>query len=75
MIMNALNALDLRLMPCATPGCTHSDCNLWLTQRCHPKAGTESVFDKNTGLLTITCHKCHHTVCVVEVADPMKGQT
>jgi hypothetical protein len=73
--MKPLDALDLRLTPCATPGCAHDDCNLWLMQKCHPRAGTEAIFNKRNGLVTIICHKCKSTIVQLELADPIKERT
>jgi hypothetical protein len=48
-----MNALDLSLLPCSTPGCTHDDCKLWVHSRCHPKSPVWAIFNKATKDLRI----------------------
>lgn len=49
---------------CSTPGCNHDHSVLFLTQRCHPKAGLEASYTKGSGLVTLRCN-----ICKLELAD------
>lgn len=53
---------------CSTPGCSHGHTELFLTQRCHPRAGVDVKYTKGSGVLTITCHHCRQLVATIAVA-------
>lgn len=56
---------------CGNPGCTHHHelDPLFLHPRCHIGGGVEVSYMMGTGLLSVTCAKCHKAVVVVEVAS------
>lgn len=70
--MKPLNALDLTLMPCGTPGCTHDDCRMWLHSVCHPRHGTFAIFSKTTGNVQIVCARCKKQVALLALYNPLK---
>lgn len=43
---------------CSMPNCTHDHSTLFLTQRCHPKAGLEASYTKGSGVVTLRCIHC-----------------
>lgn len=53
---------------CGEPDCTHDHSILFLSAACHPNAGLEVAYHKATGLLHITCAKCHQPAAIVGVA-------
>jgi len=54
---------------CAVPGCTdkHHD-ELYLHQRCHPRAGLGVRYGKGTGVVNIICRECKQPVLDISVA-------
>jgi hypothetical protein len=53
---------------CGTPGCSCRSDTLSLTQVCHPNAGLRASYTRGTGVLTLTCAKCHTLLADVAVA-------
>jgi len=54
---------------CSIPGCTHADHKeLYLRQRCHPRAGLDVRYEKGSGVLNILCRECKQPVLNVAVA-------
>jgi hypothetical protein len=51
---------------CESPGCTASH-ELYITQRCHPKAGLVVCYDR--GVLHMTCAQCKTMVSKFLVAE------
>ena len=68
-----LNRIDMDLMAargCQQPGCDHKDHSIFfLHPRCHIRAGTWTSYDRDTGLLSVTCKQCKKLVAEIEVAS------
>jgi endogenous inhibitor of DNA gyrase (YacG/DUF329 family) len=61
-----LTRQDLNEARC--PDCGSDHVELYLGQACHPQAGLQVMYDKRSGVLTVTCHECGELVSKVEVA-------
>jgi hypothetical protein len=56
-------------MQCANPDCAHEhDPTLYLTQRCHPGAGTQVSYSRENGTLRVECAVCRKRIALVLVA-------
>lgn len=54
---------------CMIPGCDHKDHNeIWVHQRCHPRAGLEARYEKGSAVVNLVCHECKKPVLDVSVA-------
>jgi len=71
--MDALSLEDLERavsMGCQVPGCKHEKhSTLYLTQRCHPKAGVDVRFTTGEGKIVAECHECKMLVFEFFVAS------
>jgi len=54
---------------CSVPGCTdkHHD-EIFLHQRCHPRAGLDVRYGKGSGVVNIICRECKRPVLDISVA-------
>jgi len=44
---------------CSTPGCTHTDHKeIFVHQRCHPRASLDARYEKGSGVLNLICSEC-----------------
>ena len=58
----------MNVMGCGKLGCTHDHSKLFMTQKCHPGAGTDALYIKATGVLEIRCHECETPITEILVA-------
>jgi len=65
--MEPLFREDMEKAQCETPGCKNDHGPVYLKQRCHENAGTQTEYYK--GVLTITCKVCESLVAIVAVAS------
>jgi hypothetical protein len=63
-----LTQTELDAQGCGTPNCGHDHSVLWLHGACHPSLGTRVAYHKTTGVLEITCRRCHRHIATIEVA-------
>ncbi len=53
-------------------GCQHPDCNcqgkLVITSRCHPGKGTNVIYQKGDGFISVTCHVCDSLIVQLAIA-------
>jgi hypothetical protein len=67
--MKALTQKQLDNAQCEVPGCDHRDhLEIFLNQRCHPRAGVSAKYLRNTGTLIIECKQCNAFVANIAVA-------
>ena len=64
----SLTREDLEPMGCSNPICTHDHSVLFLHGKCHPNAGVEAAYVKNTGVLTVRCQRCKMLVVELQIA-------
>jgi len=63
-----LTRRDLDSFGCDTPDCGHDHSVLYLIARCHPRAGVDARYVKQTGSLVFECRDCKRLVAEIAVA-------
>ena len=67
--MRTLYRDDLAPGRCQAPGCDHThDDELVMNARCHPRAGVEVIYHKETGIAEMRCKRCRKDVAALQVA-------
>jgi hypothetical protein len=64
----ALTQRDLDQEECSDPDCTTYHSIIYLGQSCHRGAGLAASYNKQTGVLTVSCLACDKELIGVEVA-------
>jgi hypothetical protein len=65
----ALTREQLDVAECGVPSCTHDHSVLFFHGKCHGNADVDVQYTKATGVLTITCNRCHGHVIDIQVAS------
>lgn len=67
---------DLKAIGCGNPTCTstHEQEAIFLHQACHFKKGVEAEYDKQLGILRLTCFICRKLVCPPVVVASRGGE-
>ncbi len=66
--MEPLTQETLDQMECRNPACDHLSCDYTLTARCHPEKGLKVVYNKDRGILSMSCGMCGKFVTDIEVS-------
>jgi hypothetical protein len=64
----ALTQRDLNLEECSDPNCTSNHSIIYLSRGCHSGAGLAASYNRQTGVLTVSCLVCDQELIGVEVA-------
>ena len=59
---------DLAHAGCGTPGCGHDHSSLFMHGKCHTHAPVQACYEKASGSLTLTCHRCGEHVATFLIA-------